>query len=278
MDTQTVVIVTGAARGLGRAIAEVFGKADATVALVDLLVDEVHQTAQEMSDDGIQCSAFVADTTDAIQVKRMVGEVEDELGPVDVLVNNAGTFSYIGPVWEADPDTWFRDVRTNLYGSFLCTRYVVERMVDRGSGYVINIVSGGGVGDPHPHSTSYATSKTGLMRLTEGLAVEAKDHGVKVFAVGPPAIKTAMTDFIANDKSGKKWRPTFSSIFAEGRDARVDDIASFVASLTSGSVDRLTGRFLDPRHDLQYYEDEMETIIANDAWTLRIAGRVRAGN
>ena len=168
--TGKTVIVTGAARGLGRAIGEAFGSAGAKVALVDVLADELSRTADEMSREGITCAAFVADTTVPAQVEKMVEEVESTLGPVDVLVNNAGTFSYIGPVWEADPETWFRDVRTNLYGSFLCTRSVVRRMVERGAGYVINIVSGGGVGDPHPHSTSYATSKTGLMRLTEGLA------------------------------------------------------------------------------------------------------------
>lgn len=275
MGKTEVVVVTGAARGLGRATAEAFGKKGAKVALVDVLKDDVTRTAIELAESGITCAAYVADTTDADQVEAMVGRVESEVGPIDVLVNNAGTFSYIGPMWEADPDTWFRDVRTNLYGSFLCCRYVVERMIQRHAGYVVNIVSSGGVGDPHPHSTSYAASKTGLMRLTEGLAAEASEHGVKVFAVGPPAIKTAMTDFIATDESGKKWRPNFSSIFEEGRDAPVEEIAAFVASLTDGSVDALTGRFFDPKLGREYYTREMGKILEGDAWTLRISGRVR---
>lgn len=270
MDGSGVVMVTGAARGLGRAIAEAYGARRCKVALVDVLKDDVTRTAIELAESGAVCAAYVADTTDAGQVADTVSRIENEMGPIAILVNNAGTFSYIGPVWEADPDVWFRDVRTNLYGSFLCCRYVVEKMVERNDGYVINIVSSGGVGDPHPHSTSYASSKTGLMRLTEGLAAEAAEFGVKVFAVGPPAIKTAMTDFIANDESGKKWRPNFSSIFEEGRDAPVEEIAGFVSSLTDGDVDGLSGRFFHPRKGLQHYVDESEKIVEGDLWTLRL--------
>jgi NAD(P)-dependent dehydrogenase (short-subunit alcohol dehydrogenase family) len=207
-----VVVVTGAARGIGRAISEAFAAEGARLALVDVLVGELDQTAARLSEMGRVVLPAVADITIASEVEAMTTRIEAELGPIDVLVNNAGTFSVIAPVWEADPDRWFRDVRTNLYGTFLVCRSVVKRMVARKRGYVINIVSSGGVGDPHPYSTSYASSKAGLMRLTEGLAAEVREHGIVVFAVAPPAVLTDMTRFILDDVGGRKWRPGFVTI------------------------------------------------------------------
>jgi len=265
-----VVVVTGAARGLGRAIATAFGASGASVACVDILRDDLRQTCTELTEAGLRAIPVVADTTDVAQVDAMAGQVTRELGPVDVLVNNAGTFSTIGPVWEADPDRWLRDVRTNLYGSFLCCRAVVGGMVERRSGTVVNIVSSGGVGDPHAYSTSYACSKTGLMRLTEGLAKEAEPHGVKVFAVGPPAIRTAMTEFIMDDPGGRKWRPGFRDTFEKGNDTPAEAVAGFIVSLVDGRADRLTGRYFLPREDLDALVADADRIVREDLWTLRI--------
>ncbi len=270
-----VAIVTGAARGLGRHLAEALGRAGAKVGLADVLAAELNKGAAEMGAAGLEVLPVAADTTDAGQVEAMVGRVSDELGPVDVLVNNAGTFSVVGPVWEVDPDRWFRDVRVNLYGSFLCCRAVLKQMVARETGTVINIVSGGGVGDPHPYSTSYATSKTGLMRLTEGIAREAEPFNVKVFAVGPPAIRTAMTEFLMLDAGARKWRPTFSKIFDENKDADPSIVSDLILKLLSGRADRLSGRFFSPRSDFEALLADEERILEEDLWTLRIKGRDR---
>ncbi len=121
-----VVVVTGAARGLGRKIAETFATQNAHVAIADVLDDQLQKTAAEMREAGATVLPIVTDITVVSQVDTMVAKVQDELGPIDVLVNNAGTFSVINPVWEADPERWFRDVRTNLYGSFLVCRAVVK--------------------------------------------------------------------------------------------------------------------------------------------------------
>jgi NAD(P)-dependent dehydrogenase (short-subunit alcohol dehydrogenase family) len=200
----------------------------------------------------------------------MAEKVQDELGAIDILVNNAGTFSVIGPVWEVDPERWFRDVRTNLYGSFLVCRAVVKGMVEQKSGYVINVVSSGGVGDPHPYSTSYASSKTGLMRLTEGLAKEAVEHGVKVFAIAPPAILTEMTRFIMDDPGGKKWRPGFGKIFEEGRAAPPERVADLAVELVSGKADALTGRYFLVNRNLDEIIEQTDDIVSRDLLSLRI--------
>ena len=135
------------------------------------------------------------------------------------------------------------------------------------------MVSSGGVGDPHPYSTGYASSKTGLMRLTEGLAAEARDHGVKVFAVGPPAIRSEMTKFIATDPEGRKWRPGFDRLFEEGNGHPAEMVAAFMVELVSGRADALTGRYFDPRHSLDEILQRSEDIIEKDLYTLRIRGK-----
>jgi len=266
----TVAVVTGAARGIGRAIAEAYAAAGAKVGLLDILTDELATTAAEIGQTGTAVLALPVDVTDASEVDATVAKIEEELGPIDVHVNNAGTFSYIGPVWEADPEKWFHDIRVNLYGSFLCCRAVVRRMVERKRGYVINVVSSGGVGDPHPYSTSYASSKAGLMRLTEGLAAEVADHGVKVFAVAPPAILTEMTKFIMDDTGGRRWRPGFGRIFEEGRDHPPELVADLCVKLVSGRADRLTGRYFPATRDFDEIIEETDTILADDRMTLRI--------
>ncbi len=263
-------IVTGAARGIGRSIAEAYAARGARVALVDVLGDQLQRTAAEMKDGGAAVLPVVADVADVSQVDAMAARVEDELGPVDVLVNNAATFSYIGPVWEADPDKWFRDIRVNLYGSFLCCRAVVKRMVARGHGYVINMVSSGGVGDPHAYSTSYACSKTALMRLTEGLAREVADRGVKVFALAPPAVLTEMTRFIMSDPGGKKWRPGFKEIFEKGHDHPPELIAERAVQLVSGRADALTGRYFQVTADFDAIVERTDAILKDDLMTLRL--------
>jgi NAD(P)-dependent dehydrogenase (short-subunit alcohol dehydrogenase family) len=265
-----VVVVTGAARGVGRAIAEGFVAQGARVALVDVLQAELAQTASEIGSMRATVLPVLADVTVVSEVEAMAARVEAELGPIDVLVNNAGTFSVIGPVWEADPERWFRDIRTNLYGSFLVCRAIVGGMVARQRGYVINIVSSGGVGDPHPHCTSYASSKTGLMRLTEGLAQEVREHGIAVFAVAPPAILTDMTRFILDDPGGKKWRPNFGDLFAQGHDSPPEAVAELCLELVSGKADVLTGRYLLVQRDLDEILQRAEEIVREDLLTLRI--------
>lgn len=149
-------------------------------------------------------------------------------------------------------------------------RAVAARMVGRGRGTILNMASSGGVGDPHPYSTSYACSKTALVRLTEGLAKELEPHGVKVFAVGPPAILTEMTKFIMNDPGGKQWRPGFEELFTEGRDHPPELVADLVLELLSGRADALSGRFFLATSDFDQIVGHADTIVRDDRMTLRM--------
>ncbi len=264
-----VAIVTGAAGGLGRAIAEAYAARGARVAAVDVLEDMLLETAEEIGSAGGTVLAIPTDATDPPQVDAMVAQAERELGPIDILVNCAGSLSAIGPMWEVDHERWWHDVTVNLCGTFLCCRAVVKGMVERGGGYVLNMV-GGGVGDPHAYTTGYACSKAGVMRLTEGLAQEAKEHGVKVFAIQPGAVRTAMTEFIMDSPEGRKWRPTFKNIFEKGRDAPPDLVVNLALELVSGKLDALTGRYFDARRKLAEILKNADAIIKEDRLTLRL--------
>jgi len=263
-----VAVVTGSARGIGKAIATAYAARGARVCLVDRLQEELAETAAGLRGQGGTVLPIVADVTDWEQIEPLPERVEAELGPVEVLVNNAGTFSVIAPAWEAEPELWFRDTRVNLYGSFLCIRAFVPGMVGRGGGYVINVVSGGGVGDPHPYSTSYACSKTALMRLTEGLAAEAAPHGVKVFALAPPAILTEMTRFIANDPGGRRWRPGFGRHLEDAPSPEL--VAEAAVKLVGGGADGLSGRFIPATRPVEELVADVEEIVRDDLLTLRI--------
>jgi NAD(P)-dependent dehydrogenase (short-subunit alcohol dehydrogenase family) len=175
----------------------------------------------------------------------------------------------VAPVWEADPERWFRDIRVNLYGTFLCCRSFSRLMVARRSGYIINVL-GGGISDPHPYSTSYASSKTGLMRLTEGLAAETREHGVKVFALAPPAVLTDMTRFIMEDPEARRWRPEFRDIFANRWDHPPGVVAEMAINLMSGRADALTGRCFDATADFDAIIAQSPDILEKDRLTLRV--------
>jgi len=261
-----VCVVTGAARGLGKAIANALASQGAHVALVDILADELAASAAEMMANGHRVFRVTTDITDPSAVADMAHRIETEFGPPSVLVNNAGTFSLVGPVWEADPGKWFRDIRVNVYGTFLCSRALVRGMVERGQGYVVNVASAGGVSDPHPYSTSYACSKTAMLRLTEGLAKEAEQHGVKVFAIGPPAIRTAMTEFISTDLDARRWRPGFGDSYWHSTACVTDAILA----LLGGDLDQLSGRFIRLPANLDELIGQVERIVQEDLLTLRV--------
>jgi NAD(P)-dependent dehydrogenase (short-subunit alcohol dehydrogenase family) len=247
--TGQVAIVTGAGRGIGRAIALGLAKAGSSVAVIARSEEQLAETARQITDLGSEAIPLPTDVTDPASVQRMVKEVERALGPVDLLVNNAGLAGPIGPTWEADPDDWWRCLEANLRGPMQCARALLPAMIARGRGRIVNVASGAGT-FALPYLGAYVTSKTALIRLTEILALEAEAHGIKVFAIEPGTVRTEMTDYALGSPEGKRWLPWFGEIFKRGEDVSPDRAANLLVLLASGRADALSGRFLTINDDV----------------------------
>jgi 3-oxoacyl-[acyl-carrier protein] reductase len=207
-----VALVTGGSRGLGRADALTLARAGADVAIADILVESelsedtdrwgalataaraqglVHteETVDEIRSLGRKAVAVRCDVTDREQVAAAVARTVDELGSVDILVNNAATLDHVGQFPDQSPELWERDLRVNLTGSFNCAQAVWPHMKERGWGRVVNMASVagtlGGFGQ-----ASYSTTKAGVLGLTRTLAMEGGRHGITCNAIVPGVIGT----------------------------------------------------------------------------------------
>jgi 3-oxoacyl-[acyl-carrier protein] reductase len=164
-----VALVTGAGRGIGRAMALALSQAGAAVAVCARSEDEVTAVAREIAARKGRGLAVRCDVLHRREVEDMVAQVEAALGPVDLLVNNAGRFGPIGPLAATDPDQWWQTLAVNLRGPLYCTRAVLPGMLSRGHGRIVNVSSGAGFA-AIPMLSAYAVSKAALYRLSETLA------------------------------------------------------------------------------------------------------------
>jgi NAD(P)-dependent dehydrogenase (short-subunit alcohol dehydrogenase family) len=264
-----VAIVTGGGRGIGRAIAIGLASAGASVAVVARSVDQANETADSIAGAGGRAIAVPADVSDPEAVQRMVRYVAGALGPVDLLINNAGRAGPIGPTWEVDPGEWWRCLEVNLRGPMLCSRAVLPGMIARGGGRIVNVASGAGT-FAIPHLGAYVTSKTALIRLTEILAAEVAAHGVKAFAIEPGTVRTDMAEYALGSEEGRRWMPWFRDIFEQGRDVPPDHAARLVTLLASGQADALSGRFFTVADNVLGLADLANRGELGDGQTLRL--------
>lgn len=248
-------IVTGGARGIGLAIARGLTDTGARVALLARSEEELARAAAEL--DG--AVAIRADVREAAEVKAAVEQVHQELGPTDLLVNNAGTLAGIGPLWEIKADDWWLDVETTLRGALLCSQAVLPGMLERGRGRIVNVSSYSAI-RPSPFQSGYAAAKAALLSLTESLGASTADRGVAVFAISPGFVRTAMTD---------RLREAFPEA---GSGGEVDAARSgeLVAYLASGAADKLSGRFLHALDDVEDLVRRADEIVADDLYVMRL--------
>jgi NAD(P)-dependent dehydrogenase (short-subunit alcohol dehydrogenase family) len=265
-----VVVVTGAARGVGAELARAFAAAGARVVAADSLHAELDATVAGIAAAGGRAIAVAADVPAAGDVDALVDKAERQLGPIAVLINDVSASSAVGPAWECDPELWFRDVRANLFGPFLCCRAAARRMVPRRQGYILNIVSVGGVSDPQPYSSSDASSKTALTRLTESLAKELAPYGVKAFSIAPPAPRAPRGGRTSADPAEPKGLSGLGHAPDGGEDAPSDVVSRLAIDLVSGCVDQLSGRYFLATTNLDEVVARMDEILQRDRLTLRI--------
>jgi NAD(P)-dependent dehydrogenase (short-subunit alcohol dehydrogenase family) len=264
-----VALVTGGGRGIGRGIALALAEAGATVAVLARSAVQLHDTVEAITRACGRALSCPADVTDRTAVEAAVAEVERRLGPVDLLVNNAGVGGPIGPLAEADPEEWWRAVEVNLRGPLLCSRAVLPGMLARRRGRVVNVASGAG-NRAIAHLSAYVTAKTALIRLTENLAAEVSAAGVSVFAIQPGTVRTAMAEAVLNSLEARRWLPWLAEMFERGQDVPPERAGQLVVLLASGRVDRLSGRFLAVEWDVEALARRADEIADGEALTLRL--------
>jgi NAD(P)-dependent dehydrogenase (short-subunit alcohol dehydrogenase family) len=239
----SVAFVTGASRGVGQELARALAEAGHDVALGAR--SDLSETSALVEAEGRRVLPLALDVTDAPGVEEAVARAQRELGPLDLVVNNAGTDRAIAPLWEADPEEWWSDVDVHLRGTFLVCRAALPAMLSRGLGRIVNVSSNAGM-RPSPYNSAYGAAKAAILNLTESLAASLEGTGVYAFAISPGYVRTAMTERLLDVQAEKGWFPHL-----EGRDTLDPALAGrLVVALASGKADRLSGRYFHALDDL----------------------------
>ncbi len=244
-----VALVTGGGRGIGRGIALELAAAGARVAVAARSAGEIESVAREIG--GL---AVTTDVSNRASVEALVERVQTELGPIDLLVNNAGVSEADEPIWKQEPDDWWRVFEINVLGPYLLCRAVLPGMVERGRGRIVNVGSGASY-LPGSGSTSYGPSKAALGRFGETLALTLEPYGIPVFTISPGLVRTALTERLGDDAP---WTPP-------------ELAPRLVRVLASGRADRLAGRYIHAEHDdIEDLIRRADEIVRDDLNAIRL--------
>lgn len=231
-------IVTGARRGIGRAIALALANEGASVVVSDISLGDCQKVVAEIEGRGGKGLALKCDVSSRVEVEEMVKRTVTEFRRVDILINNAGVINF-KPFLELTEADWHNTLSVNLKGQFLCAQAAAREMVKNKWGRIINIasISSGGCGIAFPLIAHYTASKGGVVALTEALALELTSQGINVNAICPGAIDTEMAKGV---KDSGQLEQVLARI-PKGRLGQPEDIASLAVFLASEESDYISG-------------------------------------
>lgn len=234
-----VAVVTGGNGGIGRGIAIGLAKAGAKVAVLARNEERNRDTLAELRKIGNPAMAIKLDVSRRKELKPALDSIERELGPIDILVNNAA-FAVLKSLMEHTEEDWDSVIETDLTSCFLLCKYAAQSMIPRKAGKIINIASVGGYKGT-PIYPSYGVSKGGLLQLTRCLAIELAPHNIQVNSLAPGWTTTDMTDWIRNDPMYAAVKQEMITRTPAGRFAEPDEMAGAAVFLASAASQFVTG-------------------------------------
>jgi 3-oxoacyl-[acyl-carrier protein] reductase len=232
-----VAVVTGAAQGIGKAIATLLASKGATVVVCDINLEMARETAREIESGGASCHAIRADVTQLGDADQIVKETVQQCGTLDILVNNAG-ITKDNVLLRMKEDQWDQVMAVNLKGTFTCTKAAIRIMMRQKRGTIINVASITGLMG-NAGQANYSASKAGVIGFTKAVAREYADRGITVNAVAPGFIATAMTDAIP-----EKEREVLIDQIPLNRLGSPEDVANAVYFLASEEASYITGQVI----------------------------------
>ncbi|WP_019854395.1 2,3-dihydro-2,3-dihydroxybenzoate dehydrogenase [Actinopolyspora mortivallis] len=241
--TETIALVTGAAGGIGAAVARKLAEDDTRVAAADHDPDQLRETVAELAGKGLPVEAFPLDVTDSARVSAVVEEVETRMGPVEHLVNAAGVLR-LGETRTTSAEEWAHTLAVNATGVFHVSRAVVDRMVPRQRGAIVTVASNA-AGTPRARMAAYSASKAAATMFTKSLGLEVAEHGIRCNVVAPGSTDTPMLRSMWHDENGRTH--TLNGNPSEyrlgiplGKLAHPDDVAESVRFLLSDRAGHIT--------------------------------------
>ena len=233
--TGKVAVVTGGARGIGRAIAEGFVASGASVVLADIDYNAAQKTCTAIDKAGVSAVAVKCDVSQSDDVESLIRKTTEVFGKIDILVNNSGISGSAKPVIELSDDDWHHTLAINLTGMFLCSRAAARKMIEQKSGKIINITSVASY-QPIANSGDYCASKGGALMLTKVLALELVKHNIQVNAICPGMFDTNLAPQLK-----EAYMKKINQLIPIGRFARVEEIKGLAVFLASPASDYLVG-------------------------------------
>ena len=256
------ILLTGAGRGIGREIAMTCAREGAKMILISRTENELEETLQLIIKESPESFYLTADISNESEIAECFLKIKSRCKRIDVLINNAGIQHPIGLFHQNDFVLWKKNIEVNLFGAAWLTHLVLPDLLTAGKGKIINL-SGGGSTGPRPNFSAYAVSKTAIVRFTENLAEEYKDHHIDVNAISPGAVNTRMLEEVlaADSMAGSEFRDALQRKEKGGTDPSI--AARLISFLASDRSDGITGKLISAPWD-PWQDDGFQELLRTD--------------